>query len=492
MTISFDSIPVDILTPGQYLEYNNTRAVQGAPSMPEVVLLIGQRLATGTVDEAVPTQVTTKEKGETYFEHGSQLAQMIEKFKATNPYAETWAIALDDAVAAVDATGTFTFAGTSTEAGNVYCYIGGERITVAIPSGTAHTAVGPLVNAAIIAHLTTSNMPVVPTVVTAVVTVTALHGGTNGNLIDLQLNYNPGETLPAGLTCTTVQMSAGATDPSLATAIAVFSDKLYTKIISALSDDTNMLLLEAELLTRWGPMVKQDGIAYIAADGNQGALTVLGNARNSQLSNLMGAGISPTVPWVWAAVTCAVDSAETDPARPRQTLLLPGVLPPKAADQFDREERDILLSDGVSTYTISQDGKCYIERLITTYQTNPLGTPDPSYFDLTTMHTLAYIRYTWQVRVATKFPRHKLMDDGADVPAGQPVVTPSILRAEAIALFKDTWVPKGVVEASSLEQFKTDAKFERDATHVNRVNMSMSPDLMNQFMVLAGKIPFLL
>lgn len=491
MTISFDSIPATVRTPGQFIEYNNTRAVQGSPAMPEVDLLIGLRLAAGSVAEAVPTQITSKTHGETYFGHGSQLAQMIEAYKDANPYTELWAIALDEG-AGVNATGTFTFAGTSTEAGNVYCYIGGERIVVAIPSGTAHTAAGPLVDAAITTHLLTSNMPVSSGVVAEIVTITALHKGTNGNLIDLQLNYNAGETLPAGLTCSVVQMSAGATDPSLATAIAVFSDALYTKIVSSLSDDTNMDLLEAELLTRWGPMVMQDGMAYISADGNQGALTALGNVRNSQHCILMGAGVSPTPPWVWAAVTCAVDAAETDPARPRQTLLLPGVLPPKPADQFTRSERDILLSDGVSTYTIGRDGKCYIERLITTYQTNPLGIIDPSYLDGTTMHTLAYLRYTWRVRVALKYPRHKLADDGATIPPGQPIVTPSLLRLEAIALFQDTWVPSGVVEASALEQFKTDAIFERNSSDVNRIDMKMSPDLMNQFMVMAGQIQFLL
>jgi len=490
MPISFNSIPVDIRTPGQFIEYDNSRAVQGSPAMPNVALIIGQRLAAGSVAAEIPTMVASATKGETYFGHGSMLAQMIEKFKAANAYTELWTIALDDVVAGVVATGTFTFTGTATEDGSVFLYIGGERIPVAVTSGDAFGTVAAAVDAAVTAYLLTNNLPVSSGVAGGVVTITALHKGTLGNDIDLQVNYNPGEALPAGISCAVVGMASGATDPDIADAIAVFADKWYTTIVSAYDDDTNQDLLEAELLTRWGPMVMQDGMAFIATADTAANLTTAGNARNSQFTCYMGAGLSPTPSWVWSSVVAAIDCYEPDPARPRQTLLLPGVKAPKAEDQFTQSERNILLTDGISTFTVGQDGSVYVERLITTYQTNPTGVPDPSYLDITTMRTLAYLRYTLRARIALRFPRHKLANDGTNFGPGQAIVTPSIIKSEILALFAQWETDDGLVE--NFAQFSNDVIVERNANYVNRVDVLLSPDLMNAFRVFAGQIQFLL
>ena len=492
MTIAFNSIPANIRTPGVYTEFDNSRAVQGSPALPNVSLIIGQRLAAGTVAEAVPTSVSSSAKGEAFFGHGSILAGMIEAYKAANPHTELWAIALDDAGGAAAAAGTYTWTGTSTEAASIFVYIAGHRIEVAIPTGTAAAAVDPLVVTAVTAYALKTNIPVVASGAVAVTTITALNAGTLGNGVKLEVSRNDGETLPAGITVAIVQSTGGATDPDVADAIAVLSDTWYTKIISAYADDTNHDKLEAQALTQWGPMDQRDVHTYIGAIGNQSALTALGNARNSQFTTLQGGGLSPTPAWIWASGTGAIDAAEPDPARPRQTLLLPGCIAPLPADRFTRAERDILLNDGVATFTVAQDGRCYIERLITTYQTNAISVVDVSYLDVMTMHSLAYLRYTWNVRVQLRYGRHKLADDGASFGPGQPVVTPSMLRAEAIALYLDTWVPDGVVEPAAIEQFKAEVRFERNGSDANRVDMVMPPDLMNQFMVMAGQIQFLL
>lgn len=490
MTISFNSIPTNLRTNGRYIEFDNSRAVQGVSPMYNRALIVGQRLAAGTVAAEVPTLVPSSSKGEEYFGHGSMIAQMIEKFKAANPYTELYAIALDDAAASVAATGTFTFAGTATADGEVYGYIGGERITVAVSSGDLHTQVSAAWELAIDEYLLKSNLPVVPSEAAGVVTITALNKGTLGNGIDLSLNLNQGEALPAGITCAVVDMASGATDPDMADAIAAMGDVWYTTIISAFADDTNQDLLEAELLTRWGPLQMKDGSAFIGAIGNQAALTALGNARNSQFTVFMGGGLSPTPAWIWATVAGAVDAGEPDAARPRQTLLMPGIVAPKEDEIFTQTERNTLLYDGISTYTVGQDGSVYIERLITTYQTNALGVSDPSYLNQTTMRTLAYLRYSWNVWVALKYPRHKLADDGTEFGPGQPIVTPAILKSEALAWFKEMEVEQGLVEG--FDQFKTDILFERNTSDRDRVDMLMAPDLMNQFRVLAGQIQFLL
>jgi phage tail sheath gpL-like len=494
MTILFNSIPTTLRTPGPYIEIDNARAAAETVSMPEIALLIGMRLAAGTVAENVPTEVASVEAGEEYFGHGSMLAHMIEGFKNANPHTELWAIAVDEDGGGTAATGTIVFSGTSTAAGNVYLYIGGERIVTAIPSGTAAAAVGPLVVTAVTAHMTTSNMPVVASGPAATTTFTALHKTTLGDDLDIRLNYNANEALPAGITAVVTNIGdvvAGAGTDTISAVITAMADDWYTTIANCFYDDTNMDLMEAELTTRWGPTSMRDGVCFISAPGNQAALTALGNARNSQFTCYMGAGLSPTPTWYWAAVTAAVDAGESDAARPRQTLQLPGCLAPAKGSQFTQTERGVLLTDGIATYTVGvADGLVRVERLITTYQSNSLSVPDTSYLDVTTMRTLAYLRWSWAARITTKFPRHKLADDGTNFAPGQAVVTPAILRAEALGIFRDDWEPAGLVEG--WEQFKEDLRVERSATDDNRIDMVMSPDLMNQFRVFAGQMQFLL
>lgn len=490
MAITFNTIPVSIRSHGSYIEYDNTRAVQGSPAIPNVALVIGQRLSSGTIAEAIPTLVSSVTVAETYWGHGSILAGMCEKFKAVNPYTELWAIALDDDAGGVAATGTFPFAGTSTAAGNIYLYIAGERIVIPVASGVAaNTAIAVAVAAAVNNYVLDNNLPVSASSSLGTVTITCLHKGTLGNGIKLELNYNEGEALPPGITCTPVAMANGATDPDIADAIAVFSDTWYKHVISSFADDTNQDLLETELLARWGPTVKKDGHSYIGAIGNQGTLTTAGNARNSQFTTLFGGGLSPTPAWIWATVAGAVNAAEPDPARPRQELWLQGCLPPKPEDRFTFAEREILLTDGVSTYTVSRDGKCYVSRMITTYQTNPSGIPDVSYLNIETMMTLAYIRFTLDARINLRYPRHKLAEDGTNFGPGQAVVTPAIIKTTIFSLFTE-WERDGLVEG--WEQFKKDIIIERNANDRSRVDVRLSPDLMNQFVVLAGQIQYLL
>jgi phage tail sheath gpL-like len=492
MSISFDLISTNLRTHGVFTEFSNARAVSTAPDIPSVALIIGQRLAAGTVAAEVPVSVPSADAGEEYFGHGSILAHMIDYFKDANPYTELWAVALDDEGAGTAATGTFVFSGTATDDGVVYTYIGGERITTAVTLGDAAATVGAAVVADITAYVAEHNLPV-SAAGTSTVTITCLHKGTLGNYINLAQNLIPGEGLPAGITCVITQVGsviAGATDPDVADAITAIGGSWFQTIISAYADDTNHDKLEAMALSWWHPYEQKDTSLFIGAIGNQAALTALGNARNSQFTVLMGGGLSSSPPWAWAAVTGAVDAYESDPARPRQTLTLTGLRAPAQPDIFTQTERNTLLYDGVSTFTVGTDGTCYIERLITTYQTNALGVADSSYLNQTTMRTLAALRYTWNAWVALRFPRAKLADDTANVPTGQSIVQPKTLTSEALAWFRWCETEKGWVE--NWEQFKDDLLIERDSTDKDRVNMRMSPDLMNQFRVLAGQIQYLL
>ena len=84
--------------------------------------------------------------------------------------------------------------------------------------------------------------------------------------------------------------------------------------------------------------------------------------------------------------------------------------------------------------------------------------------------------------ITTKFPRHKLANDGTAFGAGQAIVTPKIIKAELIAQYGEMEA-LGLVE--NMAAFKANLIVERDATDPNRVNILYPPDLVNQLRVFA-------
>jgi len=485
--ISLNQIPIDIRTPGAYIEIDNSQALRGLPGIPSRILVLGQRLAAGTVAAQVPTRVLDEAEAEAFFGRGSMQHLMFRALKANNAYTETWAIALDDG-AGVAASGSVKFGGTGT-AGTINLYIAGQRVRVAVVSGDALSDIATATAAAITAA---TDLPVTAAVNggdNTQVDLTARHKGEAGNAIDVRVNHYPDEKDPSGLTYTVTAMAGGSGNPDIAGAIAVFGDEWWTDIAMPWTDTANLTALEAELASRFGPLTMMDGHAYAAATGSHAELTTLGNGRNSPHLTIMGGDGSPTPPWAWAAALTGVCAyyGKIDPARPFQTLPLDGVMAPKPEDRFTMEERNLLLFDGIATFKVDGGGRVLIERVITTYETNAQSVDDPSFLDLNTMKTLALLRYQVRARIQTRFPRHKLADDGANVGAGQAVVTPRIIRAELIALFRQ-WEEAGLAE--DIDQFKSDLIVERDQSDVNRVNALIPPDIVNQFRIFAGNVQF--
>jgi phage tail sheath gpL-like len=179
--------------------------------------------------------------------------------------------------------------------------------------------------------------------------------------------------------------------------------------------------------------------------------------------------------------------AAIDPARPIQNLAYAWCLPPAAADRFTNEERNLLLFDGIATSKVGTDGTMLIERLITTYKTNAAGGSDISYLDSETLFTLMFIRHDWRDYILRKYPRHKLANNGTRYGIGQAVVTPNVMKAEAIAKFRE-WEELGLVE--NIDDFKANLIAERNASDPNRLDVLLPPDLVNQLRIVANKIQF--
>jgi phage tail sheath gpL-like len=178
-----------------------------------------------------------------------------------------------------------------------------------------------------------------------------------------------------------------------------------------------------------------------------------------------------------------------DPARPFQTLALKGVLPPKESDRLTLQENNLLLYDGISTFSVDDGGVTRVQRLITTYKNSPNGAEDVSYLNLNTILTLGYLRYDFRNYILRKYPRHKLADDGTRYGVGQPVITPRVGKAEAISRAR-VWESIGLVE--NVDDFAKAVVCERNAADRDRLDWMLPPDLVNQFRVAGVKISFFL
>jgi len=481
--IAFSQIPANLRLPGAYIEFDASLAGLAQASFKR--LIIGQRLAAGSVLANVPTRITSASQAEGYFGRGSQLACMLALVMAVDPWTETWAIALDDNGAGAAATGTIALTGPSTAAGTLTAYIGGKKVQAAVGSGDSATVVGAALAAAINAD---TSLPVTAANVTGTVTCTARHKGECGNDINLRMNYY-GEQTPAGLGVTITAMSGGSGNPDISTAITAMASEWYRWIAMPYTDTANLVALETELDARYGPMQQMGGRAFAAYQGTHSAAVTWGNARNNAHVSVMGTQSSPTEPCMIAAIYCAVASKSLalDPARPLQTLTLTGMLAPSIVDRWSDTERNLALFDGISTFKVAPDGSVHIEAAITQYQVNASSVDDAAYLYVNTPETLELHRYNVRAEIGLRYGRHKLAADTQPVSAGQAIARPKDIAATMRSVYA------GEVRDGLMEGFNVYAStlfVEIDATDPNRVNVVDQPNLVNQLRVFANLVQF--
>lgn len=497
--ISFNNIPTTVRTTGVYAEIDNSRALQGLAQNPHKVLIVGQKIAAGTVDYDTVTAITRANLADGYFGAGSILARMCNIFKDNNPNTELHAMCIGSGVGGVAASGAIDFSGAltgsvATVAGAYYLLVNGTKITVNIAEGDSGLAIVSKAYALINAD---STLPVVAVSGASAgkLVLSAVCSGTMGNYINVRANYYAGESTPLCFsTAPTISaLVGGTTDPSLDDVWAVIDGDQYHYVVQPYIDATNLTSIEDEMADRFLPLEDLQGHGFACVRGTQASCTTLGNSRNSPHNTIIGVYDSPTCPEEWAAAwgAKAAKYLNIDPARPLHFLSLKGILPPPVENRFIRSERDILLYDGIATYVVDSGGKVLIERSITTYQSNALGLPDWSYLDVQTLATLGEIRYQYKTRMINRFiiPRFKLADDTFPVQPGTYVATPKTVKQETVSLFT-LLRDKGYIE--NLDDFIDNLVVERDSSDVNRVNVLLPPDLINQFRVLAGLIQFIL
>lgn len=489
MSVSFNEIPVNLLTPGQYVEFDNSKAVGGLVNETARILLFAPKLSTGTAEANKAVQVTNASEGVTLCGLGSVGAAMLSAVFSVTRTIETWLVPIEDPSGGAAATGTVTVSGTAIEAGTISLYVAGTLLQIGASLGQTAAETAKAIAAAVNEE---AELPVTATVEDGVVTLTARHKGTIGNDIDIRTNFYSGEKDVAGLAVVCKPLSGGAGVADLAEAISLLDETQYNTMISPWADDSVLKALETELDKRWGPLYQNDGHLHVAFRGTVGEINTKLAERNNPHVTMWTAEKDgePEPIYLKAALAGAVCAyyLDIDPARPVQTLVLTGRLPAPVGKRFSREERNNILSYGGATTKVDSGGNVIIERAVTTYTKNAsTGITDPSYRDIETMATLSRLRYQVRARIALKYPRYKLAGDETEIPPGQAMVTPKLIKAELVALHSD-WIDAGLVE--DVDTFKDELIVERNSSDVNRVDVLLPPNLVNQFRVFASKIEF--
>lgn len=487
IALSFEEVPYDWRVPGTYVEIRPTYSNLGVLGYPTRVLLIGQKLAAGSAPAAVPQRITRADQAPALFGNGSVLAEMVQAFRAANQTNDVYAVALADPGGGVQAAGNLVLSGSPTAAGTLAVYIGGQRVAVNVAAGAVVADIATALRTAIGAK---PSLPVTAGGSAGTVSLTAKHAGVVGNSIDLRLNRLAGEATPPGLSVAVTQLTSGAGSPDIASVLTAIAAEWFTDIACAFTDTANLNLLVADLATRYQAMGRQDAHAYVGLKGSFGTLSSAGAARNSPHLTIIGADNAPTSPWAWAASLAGVGAFHltNDPARQLRSLALPGIIGPDPADRFTLTEQDLLLRDGISTFDVGTDGTVRLSRVITTYQTAPLGADDEAWLDIMVPKTLSRIRYDWASYVSLVYPRHKLTDDGS--PAAEysdSVVTPRQMHgawSARCALYERA----GWIEDAT--RTVAESLFQRDPDDRNRLEARQRIRIIGNLMVLAASLQF--
>lgn len=491
MSITFKQIPNNLRTIGVHAEFDSSLALQGLGVVTQKALIIAQKVASGT--QAVDTIFLAQslDKVKELAGRGSMASDCFDYFTRNNPNIETHIILVAEGTTAKQ--GTITITGTATESGEIALYLAGKSISVAVTSGDVNTVIASAINTAINAD---GDLLFTSSVASNVVTLTARNKGEWTNKLDISNNRYPiseggTEKTPAGVTVAIVESSvAGAGNPSLATALSAIPDEVFNYILLPYNDASNRALINTEINDRQNALKQLEGHSFNAFAGTLGSSTTYGNTLNSQHNTTMACDQdSPSAEHQWASAYMGKVSkvSSADPALPYTGEVLEGIIPNPRSTRFDRDDRNTLLYNGIATHTVNGSGDVLIERGITNYQLNSLSAPDASFLDSQTSLTLSYLRQSFISVIGTRYQGFKIVSDPAVISAGNKTTSPLRIKGDIIAWGLDL-VSAGIIE--DIKTFKDSLVVERNNTDQNRVDVLMSPDLVNQLNLIATLIQF--
>ncbi|MEN4195439.1 phage tail sheath subtilisin-like domain-containing protein [Serratia marcescens] len=407
------TIPIPTYKPGFYFGFNTTLASRALATNDQKLVILAQRTTLPTAAERLtPVDVFSDEEAAVYFGRGSQAHRMAKAAIYANGYLQLAIVGLEDAAEGVAATGSLALSGTATGTGQARLSVCGITVAAAVASGdSAEVVMTALANAI----NTRQELPVSASVedipaeggsksTGKQITLIARNKGTVGNQVGLTATVNA-----TGLTATLKAMSSGQGDPELDDALAAIFSAGHTLVISPYSDTASLRTLSTHLDKVSGPLEQRGAVGVTGWNGTLSTGTTLTTAVNAARITMGWYNGSALPNGELAAVYAAIMASESDPARPLNTLTLPG-LDITGQDKWPgRTEQENALSNGLTPFEVS-GSTVQIVRAVSTYVKNAMGVTDRALMDVTIIRSLDYVRLACRTRMTQRFPREKLTD----------------------------------------------------------------------------------
>lgn len=439
-------------------------------------------IASGSlVAELTPTKIYSPDEAAAYAGAGSIAHMMARAAFAANRRIDVTICTIDDSGTGVAATGSWALSGTASSSGTLTVWIGNERIAIAIASADTAAEIAAALEDAVAEkeHI----LPVVASVVSGTLTLTAKNAGTLGNQI--HLDY---ECTASGITVVQTDMASGANDPDISATDGLL-DKLfpadYDIYADSFNDATSLGYMKTHIDNISDGVEKRPATCYIGATDLTGTI--------SEVKTLCGGGASPTlnhwrtscgylpstrsISYEIAAAYAAVKAYEDDPAQPLNDYVLAGIHAPAIADRLGNTEIEDLLENGVTPLHVISGERVAIVRAISTYTKNDQGVDDPTLLDITKACSLDYTRKAFVQRMTTKFPAPKFTDRVKNAMLDEGYLL--LEQLETLEIVKD------------VEYWKDYLIIETDSQDLTRANMRIPADVVEGLHVLAMRIDLL-
>lgn len=480
MPVGFQQISDSLVASTVAIENNYKRSGITPPVMR--IAMLGQYLSTKTpTNDVAVTGITSADDIALLAGYGSQAHIMALTYFAeagANAPALDWFPIADGTTAKAY---TITFVNAATSQGVWRVYIIGKRYEISVASGDAIATQATALAAVINADL---NCPFTASPSSGVVTITAKWKGLSSDSLDVRKNYYASDAnlVPGTTTMTIASSVSGATDPSIATAVANFGNTFYNMVITGLNSATVAGVFESAFTSRIDPLIKKPLFGVMGwVDTRANFLTALGSRNNPGSVYFPVEGSPSYIGQISAAfVAKAAVSAAADPARPWKNLYFSTILPGTGAEWTYAQAQAVELAGG-STYKGSFGSAIGIWDALTTYKTNAGGAADISWrYPETITNTQRKLYDLDTMLNSPPFDRAKIIAD-TDVAADEYAISPLTMRSYFNSLF-ETWV-NGENWSTRLDDMKASL-----AINVNGGNPSRMDVSFTDYMVLGLRV----
>ncbi|EFL88289.1 phage tail sheath subtilisin-like domain-containing protein [Ahrensia sp. R2A130] len=458
-------------------------------------LIIGHANAGAAIATNEPIVVTSREEIRNMAGVGSMLDRMGSTAFRNAPVQETWIMA----VPATGTAGEWTLTVANPQPGQGFMLVGGIPVSVDIVSGDTAADVAANLAVAINAaynDITGETPEVTAAANAAVVTCTARHAGQifidyDFYIPELVARYTK-NAFTGVITKANSVTPTGV--PDLSTGLAALGDEPFDFVTSPFSDTANLARYDAtfgDVSGRFSYARQSYGHVLTVATDTISALTTTGLGRNSRHETIVprfSAAGNAEPAWAWAAaamssvITQASDGVTAGAAANQTGIVMQGITAPRSRALHPAyPTRNTLNRSGISTWSVTGDGKVAIDKLITTYQRDPLGQVDTTFRDIQWYYPTIYFLRLARQMFAIEHGRHVIADAN---PGGLLKVSTTRTIAGTLVRAYEKCGLQGLMENPEL--FAKRLVVRRNADNPNRVDVFAPLDRSNPLDVIAS------